>query len=242
MFGTNPARKQELGNGQELRVQEVFLTIQGEGPLAGTPAIFLRTEGCSLHCKWCDSEFDSGYSISLKGLLTQVVEVRGESEAELVVITGGEPMLQNIEPLCSNLISLGYRVQIETAGTLWVPGLEDMAELTIVVSPKVRKVHPMIEKHATAWKYIVTAGEVDVDGLPIGSTQRGVDVEGLKKQRMPSLIARPPKGTTVDHIFVQPCDEHDLMKNEKNTAFAVELAIKHGYRLSLQQHKILHIS
>ena len=214
-------------------MQEVFLTIQGEGPLAGTPAVFIRGQHCHLHCKFCDSEFDSCYEISLKALLKQVQEL-SQGTVQLVVITGGEPMLQNIEPLCSNLISLGYRVQIETAGTLWVPGLEDMDELMIVVSPKVRKVHAMIEKHAAAWKYIVTAGEVDVDGLPIGSTQLGIGVEGLKKQRMPSLIARPPKGTTVDHIFVQPCDEHDLIKNEKNVAFTAQIAIEYGYRLSLQ--------
>lgn len=224
-------------------MQEVFLTIQGEGPLAGTPAIFCRLEKCNLACKWCDSEFDSGYSISLKKLLTEVNQARGESGAQLVVITGGEPLLQNIKPFCSNLNSLGYRVQIETAGTVWVPGLDDFRPqlLTIVVSPKVRKVHTMIEKCAADWKYIVTAGEVDADGLPIGSTQREPEFAGLKRQRMPSLIARPPKYITREHIFLQPCDAGPGAEEQTkaNTEFAVQTAIKHGYRLSLQQHKSL---
>ena len=245
MFGTNPVHKQELGNGQSLRVQEVFLTIQGEGPLAGTPAVFIRMAGCNLRCKFCDTEFDSGYEvpISLKSLLAKVMEAQGSCEVLLVVITGGEPLLQNIEPLCSNLASLGYQVQIETAGTVWVPGLEDMDELTIVVSPKTRKIHSMIEKWATDWKYIIIAGETDpVDGLPMGTTQR-LKLEGLKKPRGVSLIAKPPPHITSNHIFLQPCDAGKgfEVQSERNRQFAAQLAIRHGYRLSLQQHKILNL-
>ena len=59
MFGTNPSRKQVLDDGQELWVQEVFYTLQGEGPFSGQPALFIRLAGCNLRCFWCDTEFES---------------------------------------------------------------------------------------------------------------------------------------------------------------------------------------
>ena len=59
MFGGNVARKQVLDDGQQLWVQEVFYTLQGEGPWTGHPSIFVRLAGCNLKCFWCDTDFES---------------------------------------------------------------------------------------------------------------------------------------------------------------------------------------
>jgi 7-carboxy-7-deazaguanine synthase len=239
VFGKNPVRKQDRGDGLELWVQSVFHTIQGEGPFAGTPAIFIRMAGCNLRCFWCDTDFESSeWHPTVEQLVDQVLtaslEVPG---SRLIVITGGEPMRQNILPLIRRLLLYEFRVQIETAGTIWVDGLEDVMSfcpsrddaLTIVVSPKTGKVHPMVERHAIAWKYIIRNLEYStVDGLPIFSTQ----VPGVSQP-----LARPPAGAMV---FVQPCDEQKEVKFTKaNTEACVRLAKKFGYKISLQQHKIL---
>jgi len=136
---------------------------------------------------------------------------------ELVVLTGGEPFRQNIDPLCRRLIVLGYRVQIETNGTLFRPGL--CAEVTVVVSPKPHhKVDLGLSWRTTAWKYVIRSGDTSpVDGLPLN-------------------VQRPGSGATV---YVQPMDEGDPIKNMENQLVAVNSCMKFGHRLSLQIHKLL---
>lgn len=251
MFGTNPIRKQELENDGTLAVQSIFYTIQGEGPFAGLPAVFIRLAGCNLRCHYCDTDFESGLHQRFD-IERMLEEVRGGTrEAKLVVLTGGEPFRQDIRPLVAALVGHGYHVQIETAGTLWLPGLEQLLRskhedvtvpgLSIVVSPKTGKVQPEIELFAIAWKYIVKAGEVDPeDGLPNVSTQ----IQNSPQSR--HFIARPPAGFPREKIFIQPCYEYhqagfqapNLVFNRLNTTAAAEICMKHGYRLSLQQHKI----
>jgi len=59
MFGTNPLSKPIESDGLYLEVQDIFSTIQGEGPFAGKPAVFLRLAGCNLRCFFCDTDFES---------------------------------------------------------------------------------------------------------------------------------------------------------------------------------------
>ena len=251
MFGNNPIRKQELAEDGALAIQEIFYTIQGEGPFAGVPAVFVRTAGCTLHCMWCDSEFESGINNRLTPveILSQVREVRGGHLSwgwPLVVLTGGEPFRQDIRLLIRTLIAAGYHVQIETAGTHWLPGFEEllvqslfpiMGGCSIVISPKTGKVASEFTEYAHAWKYIIRVGETArEDGLPNMSTQ----VLGQQQK-----LARPPGRTMPSSIFLQPCEEYsstgapDSVRTANNTALAVKLCMRHGYRLSLQTHKIL---
>jgi len=241
MFGKNPLRDKDKGDGSTLRVQSIFLTIQGEGPLAGTPATFIRLAGCNLRCFFCDTDFDSNWDNVMP--VEKVVERVQENTARLVVITGGEPMLQNIYTLCRLLASAGHHVQIETAGTVFAENLDylltkpDTDGVSIVVSPKTPKVHHQTFVHAAAWKYILAGQDEDVDpkdSLPVRSTQ----VAGAAAR-----ICRPPF-TTIENtpwrVFVQPCDfPKDKARTKRAVEQCVRASMKHGYRLSLQQHKIL---
>jgi 7-carboxy-7-deazaguanine synthase len=131
-------------------VKECFLTLQGEGMQSGSRAVFLRFAGCNLwtgreqdredaQCQFCDTDFvgtdgeGGGKFRSADGLAGHVEELWGEGQDErLVVITGGEPMLQLDEKLVDALHSRSFRVAVETNGTLpAVAGLD-----WICVSPK----------------------------------------------------------------------------------------------------------
>lgn len=247
MFGQNPPRplEQHLPGGA-LRLQEIFYTIQGEGPYSGVPCIFIRLAGCNLRCHFCDTEFESGYENkqSLAHII-KAVDFTCEGHPErrkLVVLTGGEPLIQNVVPLIDALIQTGTQlVQIETAGTTWVPGLEEQIkqeQALLVCSPKTKKVNQEIQRHCRHWKYVIAEGEVDpADGLPNTSTQRLRN----RGEPEPSLLYRPPVGLgRGDTIWVSPQDSHvGDDKNARNVAQAVQSAMDHGQRLSLQTHKIV---
>jgi 7-carboxy-7-deazaguanine synthase (Cx14CxxC type) len=131
-------------------VKECFLTLQGEGMQSGARAVFLRFAGCNLwsgrerdrataQCSFCDTDFvgtdgeGGGKFASADALARQVEATWGEDrERRLVVITGGEPMLQLDEGLVEALHARRFRVSVETNGTIpAVPGLD-----WICVSPK----------------------------------------------------------------------------------------------------------
>jgi 7-carboxy-7-deazaguanine synthase (Cx14CxxC type) len=131
-------------------VKECFLTLQGEGVQSGSRAVFLRFAGCNLwsgreqdranaQCNFCDTDFvgtdgeGGGKFRSADELASHVEQLWGaKSESRLVVITGGEPMLQLDADLVDALHARGFRVAVETNGTLpAVPGLD-----WICVSPK----------------------------------------------------------------------------------------------------------
>jgi 7-carboxy-7-deazaguanine synthase len=224
MFGDNPIRPPEKGDGSELLVQEIFPTLQGEGPMAGWPSVFVRLGGCNLACHFCDTEFESFQPMAMAELLAEVraqaLNDEGARVRNLVVITGGEPLRQNIVPFCEALLAAGFDVQIETNGTLWRP-LPDAVH--VICSPKAgtqgyAPIRGDVLARVAGLKFIVTAQEGLYHAVPeVGQTEAGVPV------------------------YVQPMDEQDEAKNAANTAHALALAQQHGYRLSLQTHKFLHI-
>ena len=220
MFGKNPKRPPENGDGTTLHVVEIFPTLQGEGPFVGQPAVFVRLGGCNLACDFCDTEFEAFDAMALPEIIVRVIEVSAGLR-DLVVITGGEPLRQNIAPLCEALLAKGLRVQIETNGTLWrtLP-----AAVNVVCSPKVTdgKYHPLrpdLLARVDALKFIVSADEGEYHA--VGEVGQA--------------------GTAIP-VYVQPMDEYDPARNAKNMAHALALAQTHGYRLSLQTHKMLGIA
>lgn len=250
MFGSNPSEPFLKGHdGLVLDVQETFLTMQGEGPDAGRRAFFIRLAGCHLQCYFCDTDFLSRRAPMQVSALTSVVEkaLRGLANP-FVVITGGEPMRQNIVPLCKHLEERipGVRVQIETSGTLWLADVEHEQEfiamllrkaVTIVVSPKTPTVHTKVARYAHAWKYIIGADtllSLD-DGLPLSSTQHA----GGK-----ACLGRPNGGARgefqSERVYVQPLDYGPGCEEKSAIALraCVGLVMRHGYRLSIQQHKL----
>jgi 7-carboxy-7-deazaguanine synthase (Cx14CxxC type) len=131
-------------------VKEIFLTLQGEGVQAGSRAVFLRFAGCNLwsgreadragaQCTFCDTDFvgtdgeGGGKFASAEALADSVEQAwSGGNEGRLVVITGGEPMLQLDSALVDALHERGFRVAVETNGTL--PAVEGLD--WVCVSPK----------------------------------------------------------------------------------------------------------
>ncbi len=228
MFGKNYVAKNMSGmNGLSLRLVSgsPFYTIQGEGPYAGVPAVFIRLHGCNLRCWFCDTEFsnpdDAWWGI---GKLVKLVK---DFDCRLVVITGGEPMRQNIAPLCQRLVSKGMRVQIETAGTIWVDGM-GQALASIVVSPKTPVIHASIQRWANAFKYVVNAGmEMTDDGIPITATQPGTQPKALAAPLHPEVP-----------VYYSPMDEYDEIKNKANVVFAAALAMQYRRHLTVQLHKL----
>jgi organic radical activating enzyme len=229
MRGSNPARPPAGGDGCALWVQEVFYTLQGEGPFSGQPAVFIRLAGCNLRCWWCDTEFESSdWHPTLDELLERVRDLR-PPVCDLVVLTGGEPLRQNVVPLVEQLLEQGLRVQIETSGSLWVE-LPRHDRLFIVCSPKTPRLHPRLEERISAYKYVIADGDLDdADGLPVLCTQ----TPGKK-----SRLARPRERRPV---YVMPRDDGDPRGSRANMDAAVRAARTHGYYLSLQTHKLLNI-
>ena len=132
MFGNNkPVPFENYYNGS-LDIVKIFKTIQGEGPYAGTPAIFIRLGGCNLKCKFCDTEFDNYKNLSINTIINKV-KVLAQDKIGLIVITGGEPLRQDIKELCDILIDENFQVQIETNASLY----RDINKaVTIIASPK----------------------------------------------------------------------------------------------------------
>lgn len=116
----------------EYPIMEHFYTIQGEGVHSGRAAYFIRTAGCDVQCWWCDvkdSWEEQGHPV-LK--VSELIAAVRKSKAEFVVITGGEPLLHDLQPLTQALKREGLRTHIETSGSSPLSGELDW----ITLSPK----------------------------------------------------------------------------------------------------------
>ncbi len=130
-------------------ISEIFHSLQGEGELTGVPSVFIRTSGCNLRCRWCDTKYASwepeGTQLSVEAI---VAEVQRHPAAH-VVLTGGEPMLaRELPALAATLRTLGKHLTIETAGTVPPGGIAcDLASL----SPKLVHATPLPGEIDSAW-------------------------------------------------------------------------------------------
>ena len=219
-----------------LAVHSIFETIQGEGPFAGTPAIFVRLAGCNLQCPGCDTEYTS---VNVRfGVMYLMREIKQHGEHwPLVVITGGEPFRQNITPFVRELLRdhPTRKVQIETNGVLG-PGPDDAfpwdhARLTVVCSPKTGQLHPRIAPRVHAYKYVLSWDSMGPDGLPEMALAHPLG--GFNR------VARPPMGW-VGPVYLQPMDSQDPSVNDKNIQACVRSVLnsKGRYTLGVQMHKL----
>ncbi len=119
--------------GSRLDINEIFHSLQGEGPFSGQPATFIRLGGClEPYCDWCDTRraWHEHAPMEIAEIISHI------QKHQLVVITGGEPFLQwqtGLSELHQQLVSDGCRIQYETSGKCPIPDLKDGL---IVMSPK----------------------------------------------------------------------------------------------------------
>lgn len=243
MINIQPIEKRNYRDDGMIEVHSAFNTIQGEGPFTGHRAVFIRLAGCNLQCPSCDTEYTSTRQLlDADGIVALVDGLRcnnmdNEMQSYLVVITGGEPFRQDVGPAVYALLANGYRVQIETNGTLAPPArleevcskdLTDRGACFIVCSPKAGKVNPVIERIACAYKYVMDEGNVAADGLPVIALDHSASPH----------VARPPLGFS-GPIYLQPCDDKNDVFNRANLAACVQSSMTYGFILQLQVHKIL---
>lgn len=116
----------------DLRITEIFLSIQGESSHAGRPCAFVRLTGCPMRCVWCDSEytFTGGEKFSFEYIFEKL-EI---FNCNLVEITGGDPLAQkNIFPFITELLDKNYEVLIETGGFFSTEKVDERAKIILDV-------------------------------------------------------------------------------------------------------------
>lgn len=109
-------------------VSEIFLSIQGESTYAGLPCVFVRLAGCNLRCSWCDTSYarerEGARTLSIEEVIDEVKRYKNR----LVEITGGEPLIQpDALALARTLLAEGYKVLIETNGSVSLEGVDNRA-------------------------------------------------------------------------------------------------------------------
>lgn len=199
-------------------IAEIFDTIQGEGYWTGTPAVFIRLQGCDVGCPWCDTKYtwdvaEAPLAIESEELAATVLSDNPDRLERLWVFTGGEPCTYDLTFPTAECTALGINTQIETSGTYEVRCSE---RTWVTVSPK----FDMPGGRAVLHSALERADEIK---LVVG---KGADVERAKELRdqYEGVVALQP-----------------LSQSERATALCVDACVAHGFQLSAQTHKFLGI-
>jgi 7-carboxy-7-deazaguanine synthase len=226
-----------MKNTQQYPINEIFVTLQGEASFTGTPSVFIRLQGCDVGCGWCDTkhtwEVNKKDEIDFSRLLNKVhdkVSWATSGIAQItryiqttyphikhIVITGGEPAMYDLRPLCQALEEPGRNIQIETSGTY---ELKISANTWVTLSPKI----DMPGGKEILKQCISRANEIK---MPIGKM---ADIEKLKVFLDSNQIADNVP------IWLQP-----LSQNKAATDLCIKHALLNNWRLSLQTHKYIDI-
>ena len=216
---------------------EIFHSIQGEGISTGVPSVFLRLATCNLKCRWCDTKYTWDWSNF--NYATEVVELDTSEllskiqsfKCTHVVITGGEPLLQQaeLEPLIESLAEFGFSFEIETNGTI-VPSANLLRYIDQWnVSPKLRTSGNISEERLVpialqifarlpkAFFKFVIAAESDIDEVSSLADQYGIPSE---------QVLLMPEGRTADAL-------------NRKSEWISEACVKHGFRFTTRLHIIL---
>jgi len=218
------------------KINELFETIQGEGAFTGQPSIFLRLQGCPVACSWCDTkhtweinledevkpvamltkkeESTTWSSLSVNDVLA-VINEQGY-QAKHIVITGGEPAMVDLQPLCETLEQQGFSCQLETSGTF---ELHVSDKCWVTVSPKVN----MKGGYKILNSAMLRANEIK---HPVATEQHVDDLKAL-------LVEHNIVDT---QVYLQP-----ISQKERATTLAIKTCIENNWRLSVQVHKYLGI-
>lgn len=193
-----------------MRINEIFYSIQGEGYHTGTPAVFVRLSGCNLKCPFCDTDFRQFVEKTEEEIVDTICKF--SDKCTLVVITGGEPTIQDCTSLIDMLHKNGYKVAMESNGTHQPPHNIDW----LTISPK----QPFVG--VTGKPVVKQADEVKVvfDGINVISDY----------------------GISAQQYYIQPCDTGNEEQNKKIVEMCVEYIKNNPkWRLSLQTQKIINV-
>jgi 7-carboxy-7-deazaguanine synthase len=213
-----------------VKISEIFYSIQGEGGLVGMPSVFVRTSGCNLRCRWCDTPYTSWNPEGEDLSVDQILERVRAYPASFAVVTGGEPMIApGVGELTRRLRRAGLHITIETAGTVFTEVACDL----LSISPKLSNSTPegvfaaqherlriqpetltrLMATHEYQLKFVV-AGRADIDEI------RSL-VKTLNAPRRNVILM--PEG--VDPVTIQARSE-----------WISELCKSEGYRFSPRLH------
>lgn len=213
-------------NGISVRVAEVFRSIQGEGATAGLPSAFVRLQGCSLGCRWCDTRYSwpagGGTELELGEVLSRVAALRVRN----VVVTGGEPLESPaFAPLVEGLKTGGHRIEVETAGFLAPPDVPvDQWNVSVKLAnsgvPRERRICPGVIQAfiaRPAWfKFVIVAADdmLEVEEL--------VAAHAIPRDR----VLLMPEGMTRRAVV-------------QRSGLVADLCERHGFRFSPRLHILL---
>jgi 7-carboxy-7-deazaguanine synthase len=128
-------------------INEIFQSIQGESSYSGFPCTFIRVTGCNLRCSYCDTTYayDKGIDLTIPQIVREVRRYR----ISLVEITGGEPLLnEEVYPLIEKLLSEGYKILVETNGSIDISRLdENVVRIIDIKCPSSKMSHKMCWKN-----------------------------------------------------------------------------------------------
>jgi 7-carboxy-7-deazaguanine synthase len=218
------------------KINELFETIQGEGAFTGQPSIFIRLQGCPVACSWCDTkhtwDINLEDEVNTSAMLTKKEESQTWSalsvtdvlavitaqgyQAKHIVITGGEPAMVDLLPLCEALEQQGLSCQLETSGTF---ELHVSDKCWVTVSPKVN----MKGGYKILNSAMLRANEIK---HPVATEQHVDDLKALLVEHK----------ITDTQVYLQP-----ISQKERATTLAIKTCIENNWRLSVQVHKYLGI-
>lgn len=218
-------------------ISEIFYSVQGEGTLVGTPSVFVRTSGCNLRCRWCDTPYASWRPEGTEMSLDQIVAAVAEHPTRFVVVTGGEPLIAKDMPaLLRRFHEAGKHLTIETAGTVPPDSVPcDLASL----SPKLSNSTPgpdagaWVQRHEQtrlqptvlrAWCEQARDYQLKfVISTPADLAEAQAVVASIDVPVPPEKVLLMPEGTSVEAI-------------RSRTDLLVEACKTYGYRYSPRLH------
>ncbi|MFD0963394.1 7-carboxy-7-deazaguanine synthase QueE [Pseudofulvibacter geojedonensis] len=203
--------KELVDRGEMLPLMEEFYTIQGEGYFKGTAAYFIRVGGCDVGCHWCDvkESWDANLHPPTK---TDSIAENAAKYSDTIVVTGGEPLMWDMNPLTKALKDRGVKTHIETSGAYELTGDWDW----ICLSPKKTKL-PLQEVHKAAHELkVIVYNKHDFKFAEEQAAQVGEDC----------ILFLQPEWSKKDEMI--PLMVEYVMKNPK-------------WKMSLQTHKYMNI-
>lgn len=207
-----PSEIQEQVNlGLQLPLMEAFYTVQGEGYHTGTPAYFIRVGGCDVGCHWCDVKESWNADLHPPTSVENIV-AEAARFSKTIVVTGGEPLMWDMNPLTHALKNAGMQIHIETSGAYALTGNWDW----ICLSPKKTKL-PVDEVYQKA-------NELKV--IVYNKNDFKFAEEQAAKTNPNAILFLQPEWSKRDEMTPQIVDY--VMQNPK-------------WRISLQTHKFLNI-